>query len=1027
MGGVSLTPGCIWGSLLPLVAVMSLGAAVPVVFHGRPPYVPLPPIPHHYDPPATPDPDTSHSTLSFPMPRSGTTNRPPTPFTLHPTPPRPPTTQRPHCWNPEECCVHPYDSEKFDECCEEHGCCPTECPVTLPGGVLTHTERCKAWECCVHREGSQNHQECCKKHGCCPYCGSVSSGCCYNGLNYAFGSIVLDLPEVCLQLVCAAKLIPHFPYFVATIAPVKTCSFTDMSDACVGCPIHQCVDKTGLVRDEGDKWEPSPCTQCECLFGRVTCRSLFVDCRPPPHPGCIAMPGPCCPVYHCDDGCIDNGVFRPLGSQWPSADPCLVFVCGENGVSRVVIDCKPPPQPHEGCHLQRVDGQCCPEWNCSRCLDSDGTFHPLNDVWQSGPCLVKECRERGVVVRPVACPSPGDPPHRSCFLGVAEGDCCEAWQCDGCWDGGVLHPPGDVWSSDDPCFNHVCTGQGAVLRPVDCPDFPKPHESCFEFTPEGKCCPTWNCSGCLDSEGNFHPQFEEWQSNPCTVHVCHLDGITTKAITCPQIGPAPHYTCHTVPTGSGCCKEWKCDGCFDDNGLFHTLGTEWVSKENPCKRLRCTKSGITSFLIACDPKPPAHEGCFLESVEGQCCQRWNCSGCVDDDGIFHLLYHEWKTDPCTTHICTESGIQMAQVSCLPPLRPHTSCKLVSLPGVCCQVWDCKYGRSYLGCHEDDQYYEDGEEWTTDDPCEKRRCMSGTIATESISCSMVEPPTANCLKEDHIEECCPTWNCSGCVDDDGVFHKLGEEWSPNPCQINSCSESGINYILIDCPEEHPDPGCHLVTDPDECCPRQECSGCVDQHGDVRQDGEEWPSSDPCLVFRCVLASVEPHLVQCNETRPSLPICFPSIEKDLCCPTWNCSGCLDKDGVFHPIGESWPFFPCATLTCTSEGVVTAIQECPGPPHPGCVPEPLLPDQCCPEWRCNQPPYKLDCSNVGCQGPPAGHDCKPHRPPGRCCPVYHCRSNKPLDEKCAAVLCLGPEPGKTCTAYTPEGECCPVYDCQ
>lgn len=66
----------------------------------------------------------------------------------------------------------------------------------------------------------------------------------------------------------------------------------------------------------------------------------------------------------------------------------------------------------------------------------------------------------------------------------------------------------------------------------------------------------------------------------------------------------------------------------------------------------------------------------------------------------------------------------------------------------------------------------------------------------------------------------------------------------------------------------------------------------------------------------------------------------------------SGCLDEDEMFHPIGESWPFFPCATLTCTSKGVVAATQDCPDPPHPGCVSEPLLLDQCCPHWRCDQP---------------------------------------------------------------------------
>lgn len=67
----------------------------------------------------------------------------------------------------------------------------------------------------------------------------------------------------------------------------------------------------------------------------------------------------------------------------------------------------------------------------------------------------------------------------------------------------------------------------------------------------------------------------------------------------------------------------------------------------------------------------------------------------------------------------------------------------------------------------------------------------------------------------------TLSRSGCVDEDGVFHQLHEEWGLSPCLINSCSESGINFKVIDCPEEPLDPGCHFVNDPDECCPRQEC--------------------------------------------------------------------------------------------------------------------------------------------------------------------------------------------------------------
>lgn len=50
-----------------------------------------------------------------------------------------------------------------------------------------------------------------------------TAGCCYNGMRYAFRTVVQDLPEVCVQLVCAARLLPTPPYFVATITAVKTC------------------------------------------------------------------------------------------------------------------------------------------------------------------------------------------------------------------------------------------------------------------------------------------------------------------------------------------------------------------------------------------------------------------------------------------------------------------------------------------------------------------------------------------------------------------------------------------------------------------------------------------------------------------------------------------------------------------------------------------------------------------------------------------------------------------------------------
>ena len=67
------------------------------------------------------------------------------------------------------------------------------------------------------------------------------------------------------------------------------------------------------------------------------------------------------------------------------------------------------------------------------------------------------------------------------------------------------------------------------------------------------------CSGCLDDAGTYHPLYHEWQIDPCTTLVCHLNGITTKKTPCIPLGPAPHSSCFAVFLPGGCCKEWKCE------------------------------------------------------------------------------------------------------------------------------------------------------------------------------------------------------------------------------------------------------------------------------------------------------------------------------------------------------------------------------------------------------------------------------------------------------------------------------------
>lgn len=53
---------------------------------------------------------------------------------------------------------------------------------------------------------------------------------------------------------------------------------------------------------------------------------------------------------------------------------------------------------------------------------------------------------------------------------------------------------GSTWSTDDACTRHTCTETGHVVSvSVSCALPVPPRKGCFQYTPEGECCPRWNC------------------------------------------------------------------------------------------------------------------------------------------------------------------------------------------------------------------------------------------------------------------------------------------------------------------------------------------------------------------------------------------------------------------------------------------------------------------------------------------------------------------------------------------------------
>ncbi|KAG7156942.1 hypothetical protein Hamer_G015872, partial [Homarus americanus] len=148
-------------------------------------------------------------------------------------------------------------------------------------------------------------------------------------------------------------------------------------------------------------------------------------------------------------------------------------------------------------------------------------------------------------------------------------------------------------------------------------------------------------------------------------------------------------------------------GCVDEYGVHHDIGDTWPHPSDPCLSFLCTRNGIVKKFVRddCPPRGPRpHSGC--KEVTENCCEKWDCFGCIDPNGVHHDLGHTWPAGPCTLWTCTRHGIvkKPRREDC-PPLgpRPNRTCEMAERD--CCDVWDC------VGCVDANGIQRKiGEEW-----------------------------------------------------------------------------------------------------------------------------------------------------------------------------------------------------------------------------------------------------------------------------------------------------------------------------
>ncbi|KAK3873939.1 hypothetical protein Pcinc_021096 [Petrolisthes cinctipes] len=496
-----------------------------------------------------------------------------------------------------------------------------------------------AKECCFYPPESREFNECCILHDCCPRdCHHYRKiSCCFNRQSHPMGADVYYLPsQCCLKLVCGAKLSFEPPYLNATIVPVPIPTQKD----CPIPPLEHCVKDNGIVVMDGSEWQETPCKVCRCENGNITCGVFnYVTCPPPPDPYCREIPTECCPIYDC-------------------------------------------PRP-------RV------------CVDSFGVEHNVNEVWVDpmDPCASISCTESGIVKHPLRCPYLPPPPHEYCFPATRPNQCCPTWECSSslCVDGnGVKRDLGEIWDHPGgPCMLFLCTKEGPLQIPtLACSAMPpRPYPSCTAVMED--CCPTWNCTDCVDAAGVGHVVGETWTdpTNPCINQDCTPNGIQTMLPICiPQL-PQPNEYCFEEIVE--CCPIWRCSYCVDNTGQRRSVGEDWTDPHNPCLFHSCTEDGtIVDAIMDCPrPPPPPHPDCIWVHEDNRCCGSWQCnfnSGCTDKNGVRHPLGDVWNDplNPSTHYLCTEDGITTFILKCpLPPPRPSPDCTLTNHQD-CCPSWSC---------------------------------------------------------------------------------------------------------------------------------------------------------------------------------------------------------------------------------------------------------------------------------------------------------------------------------------------------
>ncbi|XP_026747695.1 hemocytin-like [Trichoplusia ni] len=732
-----------------------------------------------------------------------------------------------------------------------------------------------------------------------------------------------------------------------------------MCGVCAGYQ-EELVMSNGTATDDfdqyGKSWQASP----EAL------KALDIteqgECEePPPPPECVPPPpesNPCYNLYNADrfgachalvepesfvkacetdvcanatDACVALERYAAACSRqgvclqnW--RDDLCPFPCEEPLVYRACVDCeltcensdelsknpdKCAKQPGEGCFCPegkvRVNNTCIEPAKCFPC--DANKEHYAGDEWKEDACTVCSCaRVSGsasahVTCTRQACSAPVCYQHEDLVTQPPRpGDCCATYTC-------VQKPKQNCTEP-----KKMTCAFGQVLKQKTTP------EGCQEFACE--CKPVSECEP-LPNENEveiMEPGMERLVDNS---GCCPRVQFVCRAESCPQPPACPKFhDAKTTNVTGKCCPEHTCelpkDKCIatleweaaskggekprtTPQTILKDLDSVWL--DGPCRSCRCEAdgAGAAGGRVRCAASECAAvlstEQFVLEPrpVPFQCCPQPVQVACRDRDNIYKVG-ENWTspTNPCESYQCVQTDTEGKLEKITTVQQCHTECQpgwkyfpATEESGACCG--QCEP----VACIVDGKERAIGERWTSSDFCANYTCvnLNGTLQVECAN------------------ETCP-------------------EVSENVKKMFVLSEEKI---------------------PGKCCPKEEPVAC--RVGSlIYQEGQTWPSPDPCKNVTCA-RDASGRLTQQESVATCAEDCRRGWLYERPAPGVCCGHCRQKDCVVDdkliPPGTTWHSDDnCTTYSCDQTGeevfVTSSKQLCPD--VSACAPENLVNDTCC-----------------------------------------------------------------------------------